>query len=765
MKIRPLATQDSRLSTLLTGFACCLLWFSPFCDSPIALLVPTPTKTAPTAPTPTPPAPRPLPPSPPPPRLPIPPSPAPPGPAPSFTLSITPSSVAIDQWTSGSASIVIVPQNGFQGDVSLSAHGLPAGVAASFAGNSLTLASTDPTPAGSYVVTVTGVSGTLESSAGIAVTVSTSPVLRGSNAYCAAGIWTGPRFDGFAEAPRACILSDVADTPSPGAIIPLPAGANLADALNAAQCGDIVTLQAGASFPVTSPAPAPKNCPSTSWITLRTGAPDSALPPEHSRINPSYAGVPSLPGRPAFSGGTTNVLAQIVLQSPADVFTPGDHFRLIGLEITRPVDGKWHNALVNPQYSDNILDRCWIHGDAVDETSHLVEIAPTADRIAVIDSYLSDAHCTAVTGACVEAQDITVTGGGQAIKVFDDFLEASTQSILLGGGAASTVASDVEIRLNHFFKPLLWNRLDASFFGTTFIVKNNLELKEGQRIFVEGNILENTWGGFSQSGANILLTPKNQAGAKGTNLCPICLLSDVTLRYNYVRHGATAVSIGDGESDNHGWPAGSYDYSLHDMVFDGMQWAECSGCGYFLSEIGSGYDPANPPPSVLHNVSLNHLTLVNVGFLAPAGIVSGLMEMGGPPAGNSTNTPPILNLAWTNSIIATGSSGAYPTGGGATNCAVGEKTPAAEIAACWAGNSSFAGNVLVVDPSTAATLIWPSGNQIASSWTAMDFINFNNGDGGNYALTPSSPYKGTALDGLDPGADVGVVMEPVPWVE
>jgi hypothetical protein len=179
------------------------------------------------------------------------------------------------------------------------------------------------------------------------------------------------------------------------------------------------------------------------------------------------------------------------------VFTPGDHFRLIGLEITRPVDGKWHNALVNPQYSDNILDRCWIHGDAVDETSHLVEIAPTADRIAVIDSYLSDAHCTAVTGACVEAQDITVTGGGQAIKVFDDFLEASTQSILLGGGAASTVASDVEIRLNHFFKPLLWNRLDASFFGTTFIVKNNLELKEGQRIFVEGNILENTWGGFS----------------------------------------------------------------------------------------------------------------------------------------------------------------------------------------------------------------------------------------------------------------------------
>jgi hypothetical protein len=47
----------------------------------------------------------------------------------------------------------------------------------------------------------------------------------------------------------------------------------------------------------------------------------------------------------------------------------------------------------------------------------------------------------------------------------------------------------------------------------------------------------------------------------------------------------------------------------------------------------------------------------------------------------------------------------------------------------------------------------------------VGFINFNNGDGGNYALDSSSPYKGTALHGLDTGANTGVVMEPVPWVQ
>jgi hypothetical protein len=106
----------------------------------------------------------------------------------------------------------------------------------------------------------------------------------------------------------------------------------------------------------------------------------------------------------------------------------------------------------------------------------------------------------------------------------------------------------------------------------------------------------------------------------------------------------------------------------------------------------------------------------------------------------------------------------YPTGGGAANCSVGHKTYAAMIAACWTGASSFAGNVIVTQAESKANR-WPSGNQFASDWNAVGFVNFNGGDGGDYRLSAGSPYKATATDGTDPGANVGAVMSVVAQVK
>ena len=117
------------------------------------------------------------------------------------------------------------------------------------------------------------------------------------------------------------------------------------------------------------------------------------------------------------------------------------------------------------------------------------------------------------------------------------------RELLFGGATADVVTSDVEIRLNHMFKPLSWNPRDKNFIGTKFIVKNNFELKEGHRVLAEGNIMENTWGGFTQVGANILVTPKNQAGPNGTNICPICFVSDVTFTPSYMRNVIAQVGV------------------------------------------------------------------------------------------------------------------------------------------------------------------------------------------------------------------------------
>ncbi len=205
-----------------------------------------------------------------------------------------------------------------------------------------------------------------------AVTSSSSMMPTAENAYCAKGdIWTGATSDGPAHLPQGCMYTGLDGSPSPGKVTFLAAGGDVVSTVKAASCGDTIQLQEGASFTLTGSTFAAKNCDSKHWITIRTSAPDSALPPEHARINPSYAGVASFRGRPTFSGPNKNVMAKLLVSdSPIQI---GDHYRLIGLEITRPSDGKSYNGLVAFAGSHIILDRNWIHGDPTADTAHLVE--------------------------------------------------------------------------------------------------------------------------------------------------------------------------------------------------------------------------------------------------------------------------------------------------------------------------------------------------------------------------------------------------------
>lgn len=104
---------------------------------------------------------------------------------PAFTLSATPASLNLARGSSIASSIAITPQNGFQGKVTLSASGLPSGVAASFSAvgansiSTLTLTATNSAATGASTVTITGTSngtaGSLSSTAKVALTVSAAP--------------------------------------------------------------------------------------------------------------------------------------------------------------------------------------------------------------------------------------------------------------------------------------------------------------------------------------------------------------------------------------------------------------------------------------------------------------------------------------------------------------------------------------------------------------------------------------------------------------
>src|SRR5207302_9779686 len=343
-------------------------------------------------------------------------------------------------------------------------------------------------------------------------------------------------------------------TPAPGRVTIVNAGGSLQNALNSASCGDTIELQAAATFygPFTLPA---KSCDNSHWIIIRTNALNSQLPPEQVRISPCYAGVSSLPSRPGFPcPSTRNVMAKLLAtnRTAALTFAVGaNHYRLIGLEITRSVgSGVIYNlaTMQNGGPTNHIIfDRVWMHGTAQDETQRALYLGGST-YVAVIDSYLSDFHCIAVSGACSEAQTIAGGGGNLVMgpyKIVDNFLEASTENILLGGSAATMTPADLEIRKNHFYKPRIWQQGQPGYVGgkngNPFVVKNHLELKNAQRVLFEANVLEYTWGGFSQKGAAILLTPSNQSGT-----CPRCQVTDITIRCSTISHVGAGLVVANG---------------------------------------------------------------------------------------------------------------------------------------------------------------------------------------------------------------------------
>jgi len=556
-------------------------------------------------------------------------------------------------------------------------------------------------------------------------------------------------FDGPAELPRVYVQSSTANTPSPGATILVPAGASLQQAINAASCGDTLQLQAGATFSGNVVLPA-KGCDNAHWITIRTSSPNSALPPEGTRLTPCYAGVASLPARPPFNcKSTQNVLAKLVIPAGGNgpiVFAPGaNYYRLTGLELTRNPNTPVVYALVSltkGMTADHLVfDRMWIHGTATDETTKGIQLGGSR-YVAVVDSYINDMHCTAVTGACTDSQAV---GGGIGSnpmgpwKIVNNFLEAAGENILFGGSSATQTPQDIEVRYNHMFKPLTWLKGQPGFVsgkgGSPFIVKNLFELKNAQRVLFEGNIMENTWGGFSQVGFGILLTPKNQTNGV-SNLCPLCQVTDVTIRYSKVSHVGAGMQIGNGLSGTGGAPLAGQRYSIHDIIIDDINSTLFMGPGN-LAQVSMG----PPPVPQLQNVKMDHITAFPSHVLLNIGAV---------------NPNRIANYFFTNSLV---TSGQYPvtSTGGTTNCAMPAK-PLPVFNACFSGYS-VAGNAIIATPAQYGPSLWPSGNYFPSSVAAVNFVNYNNGNGGDYHLLPSSPFRNAATDGKDIGADVNAVIQ------
>ena len=568
-------------------------------------------------------------------------------------------------------------------------------------------------------------------------------------------------YDGPAQLPIATVASSMADTPASGSVISIKAGGDLQAALNNAQCGSTIELQAGATFTGSFNFPA-KSCDSNHWIIVRTSAADSALPSEGQRLTPCYAGVASLPGRPQYTcNNPQNVLAKLVLSSGGSgpvMFQPGaNHYRLLGLELTRVATGLTDApALIAMSQRGTasyiVLDRSWLHGTAQDETRAGFELSGTS-YVAIVDSYFSDFHCISLTGRCTDSHAVSGgTGDNQdgPYKIDDNFLEAAGESILFGGGPATLSPSDITVTNNHFWKPWQWMKGSRPFVGgkdgNAFVVKNHFQLKNAVRVLVEANLMENNWGGFTQAGYGILLTPKNQNTKDGTNVCPLCQVTDVTIRYVHISHAGGGIEMATGLSasgKNGGGPAlAGTRWSIHDVVIDDLS-SKYLGPGAVFQLSNSW------PQNALNTVTINHVTSFPESHL----IIMG----------NKVKTAPMYGLVFTNNLTTTGQYPIWNTGGGQDNCAF-KDVPITTITNCFT-TYTFANNGLISPPPKYGPTSWPAKNMFPQTIDYVQFTNFDKGDGGNYELLQSSSYKNMGTDGKDLGADIVGLNEKLQSVE
>lgn len=563
-------------------------------------------------------------------------------------------------------------------------------------------------------------------------------------------------YDGPAQLPLVYLQTSMADTPAPGSTITVNAGGNLQSALDSAACGDTILLQAGAVFSGLFKLPA-KTCDDQHWIIVRTSSPDSALPAEGTRINPCYAGVASLPERPAFTcPAVKNVMAQLLftgpgISGPIEIEPGANHYRLVGLEITRalPKEKLWD--LVSPdlsnvsdadfQASNLIFDRLWVHGTATDETKGGVHLTGVTSA-AVIDSYFTDFHCISVWGSCTDSQ--AVNGGegsmpGGPYKINNNFLEAAGQSIMFGGGPATSTPADIEIRFNHLFKPAFWQpgapNFVGGYTGNAFVVKNNLEFKNAQRVLVEGNILEHSWAGFTQHGFSVVLTPANQGGH-----CPDCRVTDITFRYNEITSVGGGFDIGNVRGITGAWATSGERYSIHDVLMENVSKTQYLGYGMFAMMITSSDN------ELLGYVSMQHNTM----FPDPAGHIISVLD----------SVSPMPGFVFANNLVVSPPEPVWSAGGGDANCAATD-VPLQVVSTCFPGYA-FAGNLIVGSVPRYPSSDWPTGQLFTSSTNNVGFVDYA---GGNYALSSSSPYVNKATDGKQVGADINGLNSMIAAVE
>lgn len=465
----------------------------------------------------------------------------------------------------------------------------------------------------------------------------------------------------------------------------VPAAGDFQGALNVAQPGDTILLEAGATFSGNFVLPA-KDPNATTHITIRSSADDSALPPAGTRIDPAYA-----PRLPKLRSPNT---------SPAVFTAPYAHHYRIELvellgnaqgagDIIRLGDGSSLQNTLSVVPHDLIVDRVYIHGDA--SVGQKRGIALNSATTTVQNSYIAE-----IKSATQDSQAICGWNGPGPYTITNNYLEAAGENVMFGGSDPAIpdlVPSDITFTGNHLAKQLTWKT-------QSWIVKNLFELKNAQRVKVDGNIMENNWLA-AQAGYSVVFTPRNQGGT-----APWSVVQHVSFTNNIVRHVSAVLNILG--TDNLNLSQVANDISIRNNLFLDVSAAKYGGTGRMLL-INGGV-----------NITIDHNASFNDGS-------STVYAYG----------TAVQGLAFTNNIIPDNKYGIMGD----------NSSPGNSTIAKYFSNSLFLSNVIVAAPASS----FPTGNYYPATMTDVGFVDYAEG---NYRLADTSPYRNGGTDGADVGADI-----------
>lgn len=242
--------------------------------------------------------------------------------------------------------------------------------------------------------------------------------------------------------------------------------------------------------------------------------------------------------------------------------------------------------------------------------------------------------------------------------------------------------------------------------GSVWTVKNLVEIKNGERIRFEGNLIENVWD-QGQFGYAIVLTPRNQNGG-----APWVRVRDIQFVNNIIRHAAGGAHVVGYDAPNISQQ--TQRITFRNNVFediDGAKW----GAYPKVFLLGDGVSGV----VIDRNTIIHKNSSVLYAF--------GTLTIGG--------------LVYTNNIAEHHEYGIMGANGATGQHSIDLFFP----------GSNITYNVLAGGP--ASSYPTPNSFPTVAQWTAS----FANLSGGDYRLLSTSPFYSAGAGGSVPGADIGTV--------